>query len=155
MLAAVALVLIAGSPRFQLSASADGGGSIGLGFQLGAAVEADFYLLQFVRFEIEVGGGYVPPAHDWSPANMGFFRTLAGADGVLPLAGVELFAGLASGFLADNFDYGSSVAADWSWNPVLRTRLGLEVRKLQPYILGGTVAYLFSGKPYSELHWVE
>lgn len=133
--------------------------------QVGLGVEADWYLLRFVRLHLSLSGSWVPMSSAYSYyqssiSNRGAVKLLAGVDGVLPFAWGELFVGVASGTTYTSalagygcFDCGGY--SQWEWQPAMRVRGGFEVSVARPLILGLDLGYGLFARQYAEVHWAE
>ena len=161
---AVLLELLTAEPTARVEAAFGGGFSLDGAAQTGGGIELGWLPLRWVRLELDGGGGYLSPGR-------GIVRLLAGADAVLPLAGGELFAGFAGGFVRTNLAHGGLVfpnciglsgpcdgfpnPPEWAWGPILRVRAGFDVLHFAPLVLGLEADYTFIGAPFFGLKSLE
>ena len=116
-----------------------------------ATLDFGWLPLQYLRLHVGLGGSVLP----------GFFidgalHLVAGADGVLPFAWGEAFAGFGSGFIYTNvsercFDCGPIVI--YEWRPTLQFRGGLDFTRLRPAVLGVALTYAYNSRQtFSDTH---
>lgn len=110
-------------------------------------LDVSFRALRWLRLELLSGAAWSPENRPSFPGQHGTFRVLAGADLVGALRWGELFVGAAGGIQHTNLfgdeDYPSHPGYSTSWGsgPCLLARLGVDVRVLENFSIGGALAY--------------
>jgi MGT family glycosyltransferase len=144
------------SSRFRAAVTLSGGLAhndndflFGTGGATSGSLELGIMVLRFLRLELDGGATWIAGTCDGCGVwQRGAVRLMAGGDGVLPLSFGELFAGIAAGF-------GQSSASDqtyfcvhcvpseqhWQWGPAVRVRLGIDLFRFKPLVIGLVAAY--------------